>query len=183
MSLYRHVRPVLSMREPAHESQTGPVFVIFLSETDPTPDHALGFRLLVQALGVPEAVVVAPAAPAPVPAPPPSPVLPRLPVGSAVPRAPLPAAPAPAPAPEEDAPEPAEPVEHEPIGGGTVVIETSADRKQWVPVHEPIDLEALPLLTDEVVLGPYVRARTEAEVEHQVDVHLLGTASYRLELA
>ena len=64
-----------------------------------------------------------------------------------------------------------------------MVVETSADRKRWVPVHEPIDLEALPLLTEEVVLGPYIRARTVAEGEHQVDVHLLGSASYRLELA
>lgn len=176
MSLYRHVRPVLSMREPADESHTGPVFVVFPSDTDPTPDHALGFRLLVQPVAEPQVVV---GAPVPEPVPVEAPALPRVPVGTVVPRAPLPPSPEPVEAgPEEDLEE----VEPEPVGA-TVVVETSADRKRWVPVHKPIDLEALPLLTEEVVLGPYIRARTVAEGEHQVDIHLLGTASYRLELA
>ena len=179
MSLYRHVRPVLQMREPATESQTSRVYVVIPSDTDPTPDHALGFRLLVQAVESSEVGATPAPQPAVVPVVPAS-VLPSVPVGMVVPTAPLPPAPGPVePAPEEDE---LEEVQPEPVGA-SLVVETSADRRRWVPVHEPIDLEALPLLTEEVVLGPYVRARTLAESHHQVDVHLLGSASYRLELA
>lgn len=176
MSQYRHVRPVLSMREPTTASHMGPVYVLFPSDTDPTPDHALGSRRLVQVV-VPTEVAAA----APVPERPPArPTLPRVPVGSVVPVAPLPRAPDSAEA-EEDEPE-REEVEAQPVGS-TVIVETSADRKRWLPVHEPIELDSLPLLTEEVVLGPYVRARTLAEGEHQVDVHPLGSASHRLDLA
>ena len=215
MSLFRHVRPLLTVRSGTTTDQLGPVYAVLPSDSDTTPDYAMELRLMVQLptpppviRGVPlpglpsgqdcvcpvhPAPVASPVVVAPVPAavPPiePAPVAVGVPgpeVGEPV--APTDDAPndepeGPAdevPVEEDEVPEP----EPEPVPIATVVVETSTDRVSWAPVSEPVAVSELPVFTDVIVLGPYVRARTSsAGLDHEVEVKLLANASFRLELA
>lgn len=211
MSLFRHVRPLLTVRSGTTTDQVGPVYAVLPSDSDTTPDYAMELRLMVQ-LPTPPPVIrgvslpvllpsqgcACPVHPAPVVSP-----LVLAPVALVPPvaAAPVPIAlPGPEvgsliiPAPvdddtpveeevtveEDEVPVP-EPVE---VPAATVVVETSTDRVSWTAVSEPIAVNALPVFTSVVVLGPYVRARTlSAGLDHEVEVKLLANASFRLELA
>ena len=209
MSLLRHVRPLLTVRG-ATTDQVGPIYAVLPSDSDTTPDYAMELRLMVQPPtpppvvrgyplpGLPEIcacpvhptpvvtpVVAAPIA-TPVPVVPTSPVpaIPGPDVGSPVVPAPVGDA---VPPVEEDGAVEDEPVPVEvpvPVPQASVVVETSTDHVSWAAVSEPIGVNELPVFTDVVVLGPYVRARTSsAGLAHEVEVKLLANASFRLELA
>ncbi len=169
MSLYRHSRPLLTVRGASAEDHLGTVFAVLPSDTDGTRDHEMSLRLMVQPPS-PEPVIRGVPVPVPVPEPAcdPCACLAHHEV-------------------EQDGPTEPEEVEgDEPDEApqASVIVETSADRVSWVAVSEPIGLGVLPVLTGVVVLGPYVRARTvSAGVAHAVEVKLLSDASFRLELA
>jgi len=208
MSLFRHVRPLLTVKSGTTTDQVGPVYAVLPSDSDATPDYAMELRLMVQ-LPTPPPVIRGVPLPVPDCACPvhPAPVVSPLVVAPVALVPPVAAAPVPIalpgpevgsliiPAPVDDDAPPVdeevtveadevpvpEPVE---VPVATVVVETSTDRVSWAAVSEPIVVNELPVFTDVVVLGPYVRARTSsAGLDHEVEVKLLANASFRLELA
>ena len=212
MSLFRHVRPLLTVRSGHTTDQVGPIYAVLPSDSDATPDYAMELRLMVQLPSPPPVIrgvplpippaghdCVCPVHPAPVAtpvvvAPAPSLVTPSAaaPVAVAVPGPEVGAPVVPVVPVADDAPADEAAVEEdeapvpEPVAApvATVVVETSTDRVSWAAVSEPIAVHELPVFTDVVVLGPYVRARTSsAGLDHEVEVKLLANASFRLELA
>ena len=186
------------MPAPSSEPEVGNTFALLPSDADDTSDHVLCFRVVAQHVQpepsadpvVPDPVVVAPTVPdddadvAAVPDDadaPTLPLIPTTPIGPTVPVTPVdPIAPTPTIVPLVPVMLAAS---ADVAAGVEIVVETSVDREQWFEATAPIGLEALPLMTGDLELGPYVRARTTGDAQHQVEIHLMATGAYQLEIA
>ncbi len=166
MSLHRHVKPLLTI-QPGLTDQVGKTYAILPSDADRALDHSSTWYLFIQ--------------PAP-------PLVPTDPPGGGTGDCCCPCPPVlnPDAGPnaarvEADLPDGADAPPDLPVS--TVVVETSADGVSWVDVVEPLALDALPTLMGPLVLGPYIRARTESHGDptRSVVVIVASNAPFRLE--